>query len=168
MKPNIVFFRCICYTSILVLSSIAFTGRSSANAQASHKIKVYVSVTCDEKHTKSLIQSWTKRELRKLLDINFVGIRDAEVVLSLQIQELTYQQTGNKTGGIAISYIFLQRVPGSPHFYFPESGLATGNKDEHLEGFCKKIVAEFDVEILEPFRIVSELAEESVKKYFQK
>ena len=172
MKLNIAFFRYVCYIWILLLSSITFTGRSSANAQASRKIKVYVRVTCDDGNTETLIKSWAKRELRNLQDINFVSIVDAEMMLLLFAREPTYEKTGRKTGGIVISYTFLQRVPTStdtnPHFYFPDIGLATGDKKEDLEHFCKSIVADFDTTVLEPFRIVNEVAGEMLREYYQK
>ena len=164
--------RNICFLIVLgFFLTFTFTGQLT-DAQVTRKIKVWVSVTCDDESTKSLIQSWTKRELRNLGDVDIVGPVDAEVMITLHAREPTYQKTKNKTGGIAISYIFLHRVPGStdtnPHFYFPTGGLATGNTNEDLEYFCKGIVADFDTEILEPFRIVSKLAEEGVKEYFQK
>lgn len=172
IKPNIVLFRCACYIWILLLSSIAFTGGSSANAQMPRKIKVYVRVTCDDENTETLIKSWAKRELRNLQDVNLVGIVDAEMMLLLYAREPTYEKTGRKTGGIVISYTFLQRVPTStdtnPHFYFPDIGLATGDKKEDLEHFCKNIVADFDTTVLEPFRIINEVAGEVLRDHYQK
>ena len=170
MKSNTVFFRSVYYIWILLLSSIAFTGQQPANAQTTRKIKVYVDVSCDEKNTETLIKSWTKRELRNLLDVNIVGAVDAEMMLILFAREPIYEKTGKKTGAIIISYTFLHRVPTSPdispHFYFPDIGLATGDKDEDLENFCKSIVANFDTTKLESVRIARKVTHDILREHF--
>ena len=161
-------FRNICVFSILGLFlALTFTGHPS-DAQANRAIKVYVDVECDNENTENLIKSWTKRELRNLSDVKIVGIVDAEIILSVLTQEPNFEK-GKPTGGIVISYLFLQRdltSPDiSPRFYFPKMGLATGDKSDHLEGFCKNIVAEFDTNSLEPIRIAKEVADDIIREY---
>ena len=160
--------RNICMLSILGLFfTFTFTGHPS-DAQATRAIKVYVDVDCDNENTEFLIKSWTKRELRNLPDVKIVGIVDAEMILSLLILEPKYK-SGKQTGGIVISYLFLQRDLTShdiaPRFYFPKMGVVTGDKSHHIEGFCKNIVAEFDTTHIEPVRIAKEVAEDIIRQY---
>jgi hypothetical protein len=163
--------RNICLLSMLgIFLTLTFIGQLS-DAQVTREIKVYVSVECDNENTETLIKSWTKRELRNLLDVNLVGVVDAEVMLILFTKEPKHE-TGEETGGIVISYTFLERDPTSPavspRFYFPDIGLATGDKSEHLENLCKNIVAEFDTKRLESVRIVREVADEILRERYQK
>ena len=152
MKPNMVFFRYVCYIWILLLSSITFTGQS-ANAQRPHRFKVYVGVTCDDKHTKSLIQSWTKRELRNLGDVVIIGFEDAEYILNIVAIEPVSQASGRKMGDISIGSVFMRKVPNTEnHYYYPYSWVHSGSIDKHLEFLCKTLVASIDTTAFERVR----------------
>jgi hypothetical protein len=91
-----------------IFLTLTFIGQLS-DAQVTREIKVYVSVECDNENTETLIKSWTKRELRNLLDVNLVGVVDAEVMLILFTKEPKHE-TGEETGGIVISYTFSKEI----------------------------------------------------------
>ena len=142
MKPNTVFFRSVCCIWILVLSSIAFTGRSPVDAQASHTFKVAVNVTCRDENTGTLIQSYIKRELRSLGDVTIVDFDNAKYVLTVVALADTYK-SGRKTGGISLATAFLKRsVDDADLYYYPLIQVLSSNVEE-VDLSCKDIVARF-------------------------
>lgn len=151
--------RAIIITFALILS-IGFTGQPTGNAQVSRKFKVNVGVTCDDKNTQTMIEHWVKRELRNLSDVVIVDEFKAEWLIVLVALEGRSRTTGRKLGGICMSVVYLQKVPGSPertpHFYYPYSGIQTGETAEYLEDICKSIVANFDIGMLERIREIRE------------
>ena len=152
MKPNMVFFHCVCYIWILVLSSIAFTGHQPANARASHTFRVNVNVTCEDEDTSELIQSYIKRELRSLGDVAVVNFADAKYILTIIVLEDTYKSSGRKTGGLSIASAFIERSTDDPLLYsYPLVGVYNSNIKE-MDLTCKDIVASFDTKYLERIR----------------
>ena len=143
--------RNICLLSILgMFLTFTFTGKPS-DAQ-SHKFKIHVSVSIDDEHTKSLIQSWIKREFRSLGDVSIVSFDDASYILDVIAVEQQYKATGRKTGGIAIGCTFYMRSGAYPDLYYrPDIAVQMGNTTD-LEGLCKGIVAALDTRNLEPVR----------------
>ena len=144
-----VFRNIFLFVGLTLLFSVAFTGEPP-HAQVPHKFKVYVNVNCDDENTKSLIQSYIKRELRSLGDVIIISFDDARYILTIIAVEPTYKATGRKTSGIAISSTFLRKTP-SDDFYYPYLMLYTDDIKE-LEGLCKSIVADIDTSNLEPVR----------------
>ena len=131
--------------------TFTFTGQPT-DAQRSDKFQIHVGVTCDDEHTKSLIQSWTKRELRNLGDVAIVSFDNAHAILSIIAIESTYRATGRKTGGIYIGTIFVKRLSfDTESYHYPDFWINTWNK-ENLEPLCKEIVASVDTAHLEPAR----------------
>lgn len=134
-----------------MLLTFTFTGKPS-DAQ-SHKFKIHVFVRPEDENTKSLIQSWIKREFRSLGDVRIVGFNEASYILHVLPVETIYEATGRKSGDIAIAYMFYQRSVTDPFLYFePFLGAYTGNTTRHLESLCKRIVANIDTLNLEPLR----------------
>ena len=144
--------RNICLLSILgMLLTFTFTGKPS-DAQSIHEFKIHVDVTSNDENTKSLVQSWIKREFRGLGDVRIVSFDDASYILSLVVVEPVYEATGRKTGSIAIAREFALRSFTNPHLYHRSHlGLQTGNT-ENLERLCKKLVAGIDTDNLESVR----------------
>ena len=143
--------RNICLLSILgMLLIFTFTGKPS-DAQ-SHKFRIHVGVTSEDEHTKSLIQSWIKREFRSLSDVSIVSFDDASHILSVVAVESTLEASGRKTGDIAIGYMFYMRSGAHSDLYYrPDLGVHTDDTTD-LEGLCKSIVATMDTRNLEPIR----------------
>ena len=67
-----------------------------------------VAISCDDGTTKSLIESYIKRELRSLGDVSIVDKSNNELHL-LAISH-TSKSTGNKTGHTSISVIRITRT----------------------------------------------------------
>jgi len=141
--------RNICLLSILgMLLIFTFTGKSS-DAQ-SHKFRIHVSVSTDDENTKSLMQSWIKRELRSLGDVNIVSFDDASYILGVVAVEPTYT-SGRKTNGIAIGSNFLMKARDTGLYYYPSLTVHTADIRD-LESLCKGIVADIDTHRLESIR----------------
>ena len=144
--------RNICLLIVLGLFlTFTFTGILS-NAQSRSKFKVHVRVSCDDENTKSLIQSWTKRELRNLGDVVIVRFDDAQYILAIVAVEEFYQATGRKSGGISIGVMLTQRAGlDTGHYYYPDFSVVNWST-KHLEHLCKDLVADVDTRRLEPVR----------------
>ena len=146
-----VFRNILLFVGLTLLFSVAFTGEKT-HAQAPHKFKVHVSVSCADENTKSLIQSYIKRELRSLGDVLIIGRDDAQYILTILVLELTYKATGKKTGNIAMSSTFLTKARRSAGlFYYPCIGLNKGSTRD-LDRICQEYVADLDTSELEPIR----------------
>ena len=152
LMENKLIFRNLYLFSILgMFLSFTFTGQPSF-AQKTSKFKVHVVVSIDNKDTKSLIQSWTKRELRSLGDVVIVGFDDAKYILSIVAIEKKSQATGRKTGGIVMGCMFLtESLDNRLLYYYPDWGVRT-DQTANLEQMCKGIVADLDTRHLEPIR----------------
>ena len=144
--------RNICLLSILgMLLTFTFTGKPS-DAKSTHKFKIHVNVDSEDENTKSLMQSWIKREFRSLGDVRIVSRVDASYILNIVTIEQTYKETGRKSGGIAIGSVFFQRsVTDRDLYYAPDLLVTTGNTED-LESLCKKLVATIDADRLESVR----------------
>lgn len=148
MKPNMVFFRCVCYIWILLLSSIAFTGQS---ANASRKFKVCVTVSCENQRVETLIRSYMNRELRSLGDVTLVTFKDARFLITLVALESHYK-SGRKTGGVALACAYIVRSANDPVFYYYPDISVISNDVKEVDTTCKGIVATFDTEYLDRVR----------------
>ena len=155
---------------ICVLFFVLFT-TGPKQVDAREKLKVSVSVTVDDKSTKNLFESYLKRELRSLQDVEIGEAKHAPYYeLSVIAVEPVYAASGQKTGRIAIAYVFTHRFDPSilvPHipeehqvnvivetlflYYEPIVGCYEGGRQDIPE-LCRELVAKFDIEILEPVR----------------
>ena len=160
--------RALIVTFALIFS-ISFTGKQPSHAQASHKIKVFVSVDCKDENTKNLMQSWIKRELRSLGDVVIETGNDASYILKVLAIESEWQGAG-KTGNMAVAVNFLQvcRAPHPITCFFEPKLLVFSFGTEDLERMCKVIVAEFDTQTLDPERIAREVADEILRETYSK
>ena len=144
-----VFRNIFLFVGLMLFLSVVFTGETP-HAQVPSKFKIYVSVSYDDEHIKSLIQSYIKREIRSLGDVLVVGRDDAQYFLSIVAIERTYRETGRKSGAIAFAYMFTKKTPAGD-YYFPELWVAI-NDITDLEKSCKSIVVGIDTSTLEPIR----------------
>lgn len=100
--------------SIFVFLIVGFIG--NAHAPEVEKFKIYVSVTCKDKNTKSLLESYIKRELRSLQDVIIMKFIEniqgdsATHGLKVTAAEPINAATGNKSGDIIISVVFLEYI----------------------------------------------------------
>ncbi|MDE0634765.1 MAG: hypothetical protein OXI43_02775 [Candidatus Poribacteria bacterium] len=146
---------CLFTLCILPFNEIGHTqqGIKATPVTEPFKFKVYVSVTCDDKQIKSSIESYVKRELRSLHDVDIVSLKSKPpfeiVIVALQGK---YKETKRKSDAIAFAVNFLQRnsLDWSSYLY-PELSVFIGDIRD-LEHFCKSVVVAFDTETLEPVR----------------
>ncbi|MCE2399499.1 hypothetical protein J4G08_01285 [Candidatus Poribacteria bacterium] len=174
------------------------------------QLDIHVEISCSDNTTKSLIESYIKRELRSLGDIELVDRKDAKWILSLIVIPHTSKTTGNKTGRTSIAIMRLYQFTCDtaihegiikfveaydkviwkdfgkdcfskmkeisndivrPVYNDPDLALIVNIENNDLHNTCKEIVAEFDVEDLEPRRKnhqqYKEMIEEINKKYQQ-
>lgn len=114
-----------------------------------YRFQVYVEIKTDES-LKSLIESYIKRELRSLQDVDIVYTRDGMpyeiVVVAMEMETVS----GRKTDGIAFAVNF-QRQLRSGLYSLPNLMVQTGDKLT-LDGMCKNLVARFDTNYLEQRR----------------
>ena len=149
---------------IAFLLSISFTGNQPPQAQTAQKFKVAVYVVCDNAIAKRLMESYIKRELRSLGDVQVVGNSWEnplwEYMISLHASEIKYK-SGQSTELLAICYkeydivpytrfngLWLHRYKQFPAIHIPTGGIAYYPIDK-LDEFCKGTVAEFDTEKLQ-------------------
>ena len=131
------------------------------------RFRVYVSVSCDE-NIKAAIESYVKRELRALQDVDITTkFKDASYFLEMIVGEAT--SNDRKVGYITIAYCYYQRFPppslysisgrteamkryiqNVEKFAFAEPGLASveGGRD-NLKRMCEAVVVKFDTKLLE-------------------
>ena len=130
--------------------------------------QVYVGVTSDDQ--KVFIESYVKRELRSLHDVEIASSDKATFFLDIVAQE-HIRANGLKDGNTSIAYCHYQRAPASKFmrssssafeamwedqdkffsFTPPELYVMVWNTDNLAEA-CKRIVAALDQEALEPKR----------------
>ena len=89
---------------LLVVISVYFTGEPTYAPQdiPDRKFEVLVNVACSDDMTQTLIESYIKRELRSLGDVEIVDKKDPERILSLTAIAHT-STSGNKTGDTSIA-----------------------------------------------------------------
>lgn len=167
----------------LTLSILVFIVGFINNAYAPNvpnKFNVRIDLIGEDGSTKNLIESYIKRELRSLQDVNIIPDNIyATYILELVFVEPTYEASGRKKGDIAISYVFKEKFSAYKElipFLIKECpkledaskkleiGLKTFNLDiihnhgviaddtEDVTKLCKDIVASFDVKVLEKQR----------------
>ena len=170
---------------LLALSIFIFIVGFIENAYAPdvQKFKIFIATTCKDVNTKSLVESYVKRELRSLQDVEIlpgeVMRYDSDYAISLVVVEPTSETTGQKTGDIAIGYTF--EAPFDPYKNlipslrkkFPKidpieiaslTGSLTGriylgviaDDTEDVKTICERVVAQFDTMILEVRRQINE------------
>jgi hypothetical protein len=134
-----------------MLLTFTFTGKPS-DARSTHKFKVHVNVAADDENTKSLMQSWIKREFRSLGDVRIVSRVDASYILNVVAVEPTLKASGRKSGDIAVGSVFFQRSVTDPDLYYAPDLVVMTDDTEDLESLCKSIVATIDTDRLESIR----------------
>ena len=162
------YYILVLLTAFLILT---FTGRPIQSQIVFGKFKVYVNITCRDDNTKNSIESYIKRELRSLQDVQIlVKEQDANHQLSIVAHESTYTQSGQKTGDISVAYMYLQKFRLSSYkysltnagwermknlenrlYFTPNLGVQNGMTTD-IDKVCKSIVVTFDTEELEPIR----------------
>ena len=160
----------IAFTAILL---ICFVNLSYAPEPL--KFAVHVSVTCDNPSVKASIESHVKRELRSLQDVLLVSAQAKNYFYIYELRfvavEHHYKNSGQKSGGISIAYLFLQKFNDSytknvllsaqsrkaiePFidniFYEHRFGVQIYNT-ENIDKMCKSFVVDFDTDTLERIR----------------
>ena len=138
------------------------------------KFKVQVSIICEDKNTKTLVESYVKRELRDLRDVDIVSLKP-DRQLTIMLAEPTFETTGVKMGHViaAVNYLtlvywenifdttkytntqkhFLKTTSAAYCHYPPDLLLYTDNRN-NLRDLCQKIIVDFDTRILEKQRLV--------------
>jgi hypothetical protein len=141
--------------------------------KSAYRFQVYVSVTIDDDESlKPLIESYIKRGLRSLQDVDIVytpnpGHHEIAVVV---LEGVT--KSGHKTGSIVLAVNFREQFDNrviaqhvkskeiwdtylnpltSRLFFAPTLWIVRGERAD-LQGMCEDLVANFDTEHLEPIR----------------
>ena len=140
-----------------------------------YRFKVNVGITCQDRNTKTLVESYIKRELRDFKDVDIVSLKPSHQ-LNILLTEPTFTTTGSKTGQviIAVNYLipvywenifdttkysdaqkdFLKTMPAGLCYSPPELALYTDDRNE-LRDLCQNIIADFDIRILEKQRLAT-------------
>ena len=132
-----------------------------------YRFKVQVSVTCEEKNVKTLVESFIKRELRDLQDVDIVSLEPHHELVIL-LTEPIFKGTSTKMGHViaAVNYLTLfyqeDMIVGATELpdisgpfgcsYPPALLIHTGNRN-NLQDLCQIIIANFDTQILEKQRL---------------
>ena len=163
---------------LTVISVVFFTGQPIQSQVEPEKFHFYVEVSCPNETTKNEIESYVKRELRKLGDVEIN--RGSFYTHSLYIKAI---YTGFFTGDISISFILIEMVeieqilsdyvgflsekefkrieellhpnglrPLPVPMYKGSELVAHNLKTQELSDVCKNIIVTFDVNYLEPIR----------------
>ena len=154
MKSRAVFFKGVCLACMLTLFSVRYTRQHPVDAQGilnDFKFEVFVEVSCDDATTKTLIESWINRELRKLSDVITVDQKSAHMELILRAGTLKDIPTPIHTIGYTLAIRIPETAP--PQYFRPNIGVYSGTIPT-LEDGCKNIVADVDIKYLEPIRRV--------------
>ncbi|MCY4404617.1 MAG: hypothetical protein OXD54_18780 [Candidatus Poribacteria bacterium] len=153
MKSRAVFLKGFCLACILTLFSVCYMEQHPIEAQGINhfQFKVFVEINCKDIQTKTLIESWIKRELRSLPDVSVIhNHRNAGAVISIAVVETPFGEI--KRFSIGYSYYLLYFDDNTPCCSVPVLAVAAGTTSLHLEGVCKQIIASFDINLLEPAR----------------
>lgn len=164
--------------SIFCFSEQPLTGQLNTGTvnPIPEKFEIYVSVSCKDEITKGVIESYIKRELRSLGDVNIrkkLG-HPTSHGLHLVVTEHTFKNTGTKTGLITIATTYTKQIYPypllTPHISKDKAvelllddvfslwysdylnTLLTSDQKENLQENCKEIVAYFDTSFLEKER----------------
>ena len=154
-------------TTITILT-FGFIGQAADDAD--FRFKVDVKISCDDENIKSTIESYIKRELRALRDVDIVtkfgktGVDNEDAVYFLEIVVV-----GDRITGYSIAYCFYSRVAHPPRLdhihgltevkdYLegvkllavipPTLGVMRGPA-ETLKEACEHIVVNFDTKLLD-------------------
>ena len=159
-----------------VICIVCFTGRPIQSQQTNdRKFWVGVHITCDEnEHVRNLMESYIKRELRGLKDVDVTDMLlplatpYGIIVRSLEIKN----KAGQGLGIYAIGYVFTRQYNNDPildllhpdpekvakamgmlmHAYqMPHLNVAYA-KLAAIDEICQLIVADFDTQLLEKYR----------------
>ena len=140
------------------------------------RFRVYVIVQCENENIRAAVESYVKRELRALQDVDITTkfeFEDATYFLAIVAGEAKLSD-GRKTGYTTIAYCFFQRLGFPPppldfisgqteavkryiqnveEFAFdaPTVGYVVGFRDD-LKRLCERIVVSFDTDMLDPDR----------------
>lgn len=140
--------KLIFFIPIVIILLVMETTKYSADTQKDTpeipelQFDVHVEISCDDNNTKSLIESYTKRELRSLGDVELVDRKDATWILSLVAIPHTSKTTGNKTGKTSIAIMRLYQFTCESEIYmgifkFVESYDKVKLKDFSEDAFSK-------------------------------
>ena len=154
---------------LFMMMSVILTGGQQSEKMPD-KFRVYVGVSGKNLSLTTEAESYLKRELRSLGDVEVkdLGIYELHVIFL----ESTYKSSGTKTGEIDCTCLGLKRFnpfdlaaklprehfdtvfdATSNLYYFPEMYfISTNKKRTELKQLCQEIVAGFDTELLEPDR----------------
>ena len=83
---------------------------SMLDKTAKFKVKVHVSVTCDDNTTKAMIESHIKRELRSLGDVELVDKKDAEYTINLIAVPHKFEQSGKSIGTTSMAVMYINKM----------------------------------------------------------
>ena len=95
----------ICMLILLITCSMGFTGQPIQSQEAPEKFHFYVEVSCQHQTTKNEIESYVKRELRSLGDVE-VNKKDYGYTHGLHIQA----HWDLFTGKTSISFILVEYI----------------------------------------------------------
>lgn len=156
MKPRAVFLKSFCLTCILMLFSVCYMEQHPIEAQGinNYQFKVFVEINCKDIQTKTLIESWIKRELRRLPDVSVIhNAKNANSAIKLAALEVPFGEIKKFSLGYSFFHIFHYNNNNNISLCsVPSLSVAAGTTSRHLEGVCKEIVADFDINLLEPAR----------------
>ena len=144
------------------------------------KFGVVVSITCEDESLKNLIESNVKRELRALHDVEIVELWGDVYTYELTIVLLENERNGTKTGQLSIATMYMRKIPVralEPYFSKPFPYDISADPNIHtdpnislpfyggnynlrvnshpradVKNYAQSIVAQFDIEMLEPQR----------------
>ena len=167
---------------LLTICPICFTGQPTysqlTNLISEYRFKVAVDITCDNENIKNLIESHIKRELRNLGDVRLTNINESLHAIRIIALSNKYELSRQDTGNMSIAYMFLSEDRGllsimpvvrtmireeklaefdrlvkihGKCYFSPYLGVAHYQKD-NVNKLCRNIVADFDIESLEPVR----------------
>ena len=156
---------------LFLLMSVGFTGAQQGEKMPA-KFRVEVLVDGTDLTNTTEAESYLKRELRSLGDVEITDIGMGHYVLSVVMVEDIYKSSGTKTGRFSYSYMGVKRfnpfdlesklpkqhfntvfdATWNLYYYSPLHGVGTGAKRTELKQVCQQIVAKFDTRLLEPDR----------------
>ena len=161
-------FKCTTTLIGLLICSICFTGKQTTHAQLPQKFKVAVLVDCDNANAKTLMESYIKRELRSLGDVQLVANEWENALWNNRINVLATEskyEDGRSTGSLALTYSVYEIVSHTyfnahsqerykkfPVIYIPTGTMISYWPIDDLDTFCKTIVAKFDTRYLQHVR----------------
>lgn len=158
-------------TTVTILT-FGFIGQAADDED--NRFKVDVNVTCKDENTKAAVESYIKRELRALRDVDIVTKFDkTSLINSLLNKDATYFLdivVVKRIVGYSIAYCYYRRIAPPPRLdhisgqvrdYLrgvellavspPILGIETGPTDS-LKTMCERIVVNFDTGLLEFIR----------------